>query len=195
MDALALDPDGVEGAHLAIEAMSLFREARRMVADPEHVPEAGRLCRTNASTPSPWKWMPSRPKISTTVPKPGGTVLMCAADARGRATSFIQSNYMGFGSGIVVPGTGVALQNRGCGFVCVPDHPNVAAPSKRPYHTIIPGFVTRTGPTGPEPVMAFGVMGGDDAASGSTAGRTAGDARGVAPGRGWTRGGGWKKDS
>ena len=163
LNALDLDPDQIEGAHLAIEAMKLgFREAHRMVADPDHVPElpsdALQDERIHALA------MEVDPKRAQDfhhgVPKPGGTVLMCAADARGRATSFIQSNYMGFGSGIVVPGTGIALQNRACGFVCVPGHPNVVAPSKRPYHTIIPGFVTREGKSGSEALMAFGVMGG-----------------------------------
>ena len=129
-----------------------FREAHRMVADPEHVPEAP------AEALQDERIHALAMEVDATqaqdfnhgVPKPGGTVLMCAADAHGRATSFIQSNYMGFGSGIVVPGTGIALQNRGCGFVCVPDHPNVAAPSKRPYHTIIPGFVTRAARSGDE---------------------------------------------
>ncbi len=71
--------------------------------------------------------------------------------------SLIQSNYMGFGSGVVVPGTGVSLQNRGHGFTLQPGHPNRVQGGKRPFHTIIPGFVTRSG----KPQMSFGVMGGN----------------------------------
>ncbi len=76
--------------------------------------------------------------------------------------SFIQSNYMGFGSGVVVPETGISLQNRGAGFVLRDGHPNQVGPSKRPFHTIIPAFLTR----GAEPVMSFGLMGGPMQAQG-----------------------------
>ncbi|HVL54865.1 MAG TPA: gamma-glutamyltransferase, partial [Burkholderiaceae bacterium] len=69
--------------------------------------------------------------------------------------SFIQSNYQGFGSGVVVSGTGISMQNRGFGFVTAADHPNCVGPRKLPFHTIIPGFLTRGG----KPVMSFGVMG------------------------------------
>ncbi len=84
------------------------------------------------------------------------TVYLTTADASGMMVSFIQSNYRGFGSGIVVPGTGISMQNRGHGFSLVPGHPNCVAGGKRPFHTIIPGFVTRDG----QPLMSFGVMGG-----------------------------------
>jgi gamma-glutamyltranspeptidase/glutathione hydrolase len=70
--------------------------------------------------------------------------------------SFIQSNFRAFGSGVVIPATGIAMQNRGSGFVLDPQHVNCVGPNKRPFHTIIPGFVTANG----QPEMAFGVMGG-----------------------------------
>src|SRR4029079_18138390 len=87
-------------------------------------------------------------------PPQGGTVYLASADASGMMVSFIQSNFMGFGSGVVVDG--ISLQNRAATFVLQPGHPNQVGPGKRPYQTIIPGFVTRGG----EPVMSFGVMGG-----------------------------------
>ena len=85
----------------------------------------------------------------------GGTVYLCTADRDGMMVSLIQSNYHGFGSGIVVPGTGIALHNRGLGFNLEEGHPNEYGPGKRPFHTIIPAFLTRGG----RPVGPFGVMG------------------------------------
>ncbi len=144
--------------HLQIEAMKLaFADAAAYVADPEmvDVPTRGLLDKSYAST--------RRSLISeaASMPAPGdpprgGTVYLCAADGDGSMVSFIQSNYQGFGSAIVVPGTGIALQNRGANFSLDPADPNALAPGKRPYHTIIPGFLTREGSA----VGPFGVMGG-----------------------------------
>ena len=96
----------------------------------------------------------------TELPVGQDTVYLCAADASGQMVSFIQSNYLGFGSGIVIPGTGISLQNRGCGFSTDPQHPNCIGPGKRPFHTIIPGFVTQQTAQESAAKMAFGVMGG-----------------------------------
>ena len=104
-----------------------------------------------------------RSKINDTAREPavytpngGGTVYLAAADGEGNMVSFIQSNYMGFGSGMVVPGTGIALQNRGADFSLDANHANALYGGKKTYHTIIPGFLTKDG----KPIGPFGVMGG-----------------------------------
>ena len=94
------------------------------------------------------------------------TVYLAVADAEGNMVSFINSIYDNFGSGIVVPGTGFALHNRGAGFTLRPGLPNTAAPGKRPFHTLIPGFVTRTVNGREEAYMTFGLMGGGIQAQG-----------------------------
>jgi len=163
LDLAAADPDCADNVHASLEAVKLgFADAHAHVADP-------RFMRTDAATllaPDRLRELaaritPSRAQdFCADSPRPGGTVYLCAADSRGQMVSLIQSNYTGFGSGVVIPETGIAMQNRGACFTLVAGHPNEAAPSKRPYHTIMPGFITRSGPTGDVPAMAFGVMGG-----------------------------------
>ncbi|HUJ86011.1 MAG TPA: gamma-glutamyltransferase family protein [Burkholderiales bacterium] len=151
--------DSADSVHLQIEAVKLaFADAQAYVADIDYMPfpparmlDKGYL----ASRAKLIDMSKAQPFAAGTPPK-GGTVYLTAADASGMMVSMIQSNYMGFGSGVVVPGTGISLQNRGATFVLKEGHPNRVAPSKRPYQTIIPGFVTRGG----KPVMSFGVMGG-----------------------------------
>jgi gamma-glutamyltranspeptidase/glutathione hydrolase len=85
----------------------------------------------------------------------GGTVYLATADEEGNMVSYIQSNFKGFGSGIVIPGTGISLQNRGFDFSLNKEDANCLYPGKKSYHTIIPGFLTKNG----RPVGPFGVMG------------------------------------
>ena len=161
LDIGRLPVDGVESQHLQIEAMKLaFADTYRWVADPRamtevtaddllsdaYLAERARLIDPRRATDF----------VHGTPPR-GGTIYLTTADERGMMVSLIQSNYMGFGSGVVVPGTGVSLQNRGHGFTLSAGHPNVVAGGKRPFHTIIPGFLTRDG----LPQMSFGVMGGN----------------------------------
>jgi len=158
LDIESYPVDSPNSLHLQIEAMkAAFCEARRHVADPawmtlepsdlldeSRLREHSRTIRMDrASSPIP------------VLPQDGGTVYLTAADDDGMMVSYIQSNYHGFGSGIVVPGTGISLQDRGAGFTLEAGHPNCVAGGKKPFHTIIPGFVTKEG----APLMSFGVMG------------------------------------
>jgi gamma-glutamyltranspeptidase/glutathione hydrolase len=161
-----MQPDCPDVVHLQIEAMKLaFADAHRYIADPRAMDIDVKALLSADYLASRAKLIdPSKAQdFQFGTPKKGGTILLCAADAQGNMVSYIQSNYEGFGSGIVVPGTGIALQNRGACFVTEKGHPNQIAGGKRPYHTIIPAMLTRTVP-GPSaiqaPVMAFGVMGG-----------------------------------
>jgi gamma-glutamyltranspeptidase/glutathione hydrolase len=149
--------DGADSLHLQIEAVKLaFADAWRYVGDLDYMDVRPAALLDKQYLKSRAKLIdPKRAQhFGHGAPPKGGTVYLSAADASGMMVSFIQSNYMGFGSGVVVEG--ISLQNRGGTFVIQPGHPNCVGPKKRPYQTIIPGFVTREG----EPVMSFGVMGG-----------------------------------
>lgn len=161
-----LDPDDPVALHLQIEAIKrAFADMYAYVADqrymtdvtPRHLIDPGYLAqRARGISPDTAR------HHGPGAPKDGGTVYLTTADASGMMVSFIQSNYSGFGSGVVVPETGISLQNRGAGFTLEPGHPNEVGPGKRPFHTIIPGFVMQNG----APRMSFGVMGGPMQAQG-----------------------------
>ncbi|PLZ02049.1 gamma-glutamyltransferase [Burkholderia sp. WAC0059] len=161
----ALDPDSAECIHLQIEAIKLaLADVERYVAElpsmqlpPSALIDPAYLKKRAALIDPARASMPG-----AGAPTAGGTVYVTAADANGMMVSFIQSNYAGFGSGVAVPGTGIHLQNRGYGFTLEEGHPNQVGPRKRPFHTIIPGFVMKDG----APLMSFGVMGGPMQAQG-----------------------------
>jgi gamma-glutamyltranspeptidase/glutathione hydrolase len=151
--------DSPESLHLQLEAMKLaFADAYRYISDPaylefdpnifleeEYLKERASLIDLNKAQ-----------DFKHGVPIHGDTVYLTAADSNGMMISYIQSNFWSFGSGIVVPDTGISFQNRGNGFVLEKGHPNEVGPNKRPFHTIIPAFVTKK----EQPLMSFGVMGG-----------------------------------
>lgn len=160
-----LDPDSAGGMHLQIEAMKLafadlheyVSEGPTMALSPQGLLDTTYLRKRAALID---RSAASNPQAGA--PTQGGTVYVTTADASGMMVSFIQSNYAGFGSGVVVPGTGIHLQNRGSGFSLKPGHPNIVAAHKRPLHTIIPAFLMKDG----RPLMSFGVMGGPMQAQG-----------------------------
>ncbi len=158
--------DSADNVHLQIEAMKLaFADAQRYVADAAHmdIEVAALLDKAYLKQRAALIRMDRAGAASFGMPRHGGTVYLATADEAGMMVSLIQSNYMGFGSGIVVPGTGIALQNRGHAFNLKRGQPNCVAPAKRPFQTIIPGFLTKKNG---EALMSFGVMGGHMQAQG-----------------------------
>jgi len=152
--------DSPPAQHLMIEAMKLaFADTYRYVAD-------ARSMRVTADDLLDPGYLVERARLvdprraqdfQAGNPVKGGTIYLTAADESGMMVSFIQSNYLGFGSGLVLPGYGVSLQNRGHCFTLEDGHANQVAPGKRPFHTIIPAFLMKNG----QPQMSFGVMGGN----------------------------------
>jgi len=160
VDHQDLPVDSTAAQHLQIEAMKLaFADVYRYVGDPrsmsvkvDEMLDAGYLAE-RARLIDPRRAQ----DFKAGNPVKGGTIYLTAADESGMMVSFIQSNYMGFGSGLVVPGYGVSLQNRGHCFTLEQGHANCVAPGKKPFHTIIPAFLMKDG----QPQMSFGVMGGN----------------------------------
>ena len=156
-DMASLSVDGADSQHLQIEAMKLaFADTYRHVAESScmEVTAAQMLDDNYLATRAKLIDMKKAQDFGAGNPPKGGTIYLTAADENGMMVSFIQSNYMGFGSGCVEPDFGISLQNRGYGFSLQPG-PNQVAPGKRPFHTIIPAFLTKDG----QPVMSYGVMG------------------------------------
>ncbi|MCK5651665.1 MAG: gamma-glutamyltransferase, partial [Gemmatimonadetes bacterium] len=160
-DLASMGHNSAEYLHHLVEAKKLaFADIARYVSDRDHLDvdpqrllEDGYVRRRRALI-DPRR---AADRVSPGSPATASeTVYLTVADAEGNMISFINSIYEYFGSGVVVPGTGFALQNRGAGFTMEEGHPNQVAPGKRPFHTLIPGFVTKDG----KPWMSFGVMGG-----------------------------------
>lgn len=161
-DLAKLGYNSPEALHLMIEAKKLvFEDRAKFYADPAFtkIPLAGLLSKTYAAERrkliDPLRAAKTYDSGHPAL-KDGDTIYLCTADAEGNMVSLIQSNYRGMGSGITVPGLGFTFQDRGEMFTLEPGHANVYAPGKRPFHTIIPGFVMKDG----QPWEAFGVMGG-----------------------------------
>ncbi|RYL95206.1 gamma-glutamyltransferase family protein [Sporolactobacillus sp. THM7-4] len=152
------DKESIDTYHKQIEALKLaFSDGKKYITDPRYMnDEVARLLSNDyGKKRSALIGKQAVKPVPGTLPK-GGTVYLCTADGEGNMVSFIQSNFMGFGSGLVVPDTGIALQNRGHTFSLDEKDANSLAPGKKTYHTIIPGFLTKEG----RPVGPFGVMGG-----------------------------------
>jgi len=162
-DIASMKVDGIDSQHLQIEAMKLaFADVYRYVADPQHmeVTPAQMLDPAYLKSRANLIDMKKAQDFKAGNPVKGGTIYLTAADENGMMVSFIQSNYMGFGSGVVEPSYGISLQNRGFGFstdLKGLNPANLVAPGKRPFQTIIPAFLTQNG----QPVMSYGVMGGN----------------------------------
>ena len=153
------EKDCADTYHRQLEAMKMaFADAFRYVTDPDHMElDYHRLLLPAYGARRAAQMGDTAQVYSHDIPPKSGTVYLCCADGEGNMVSYIQSNYMGFGSGIVVSGTGVSLQNRGHDFSLDPRDANCLKPGKRSYHTIIPGFLLKADGT---PVGPFGVMGG-----------------------------------
>ena len=159
-DVASLKVDSVEAQHLQIEAMKLaFADVYAHVGDPRtmHLTAADLLDPAYLAERAKRIDRSRAQAFAAGRPPAGGTIYLTAADDAGCMVSLIQSNYMGFGSGVVVPGFGISLQNRGHNFSLDPASPNAVQPGRRPFHTIIPAFLSRGG----DPLMSFGVMGGN----------------------------------
>lgn len=165
VDLASYPVDSVDSVHLQIEAMKMaLADVKQHLADPEYmkVDTADLLNPDYLERRARSIDMKRAQFPDTGIPLDKGTVYLTAADSDGMMVSLIQSNYMGFGSGIVIPETGISMQNRGFGFTLEKGHPNQVDGNKRPYQTIIPGFVTKDS----APIMSFGVMGGHMQAQG-----------------------------
>jgi gamma-glutamyltranspeptidase/glutathione hydrolase len=158
-DLASMKVDGADSQHVQIEAMKLaFADVYKQVAERSAMDVTTEQLLDDAYLASRARMIDMKRAQDFGAGNfvKGGTIYLTAADQDGMMVSFIQSNYMGFGSGCVEPGFGISLQNRGHGFSLKPG-PNQVAPGKRPFHTIIPAFLTKGG----QPVMSFGVMGGN----------------------------------
>lgn len=150
--------DHVDTFHRQMEAMKLaFSDGKRYIADPAAMEVSCEQLLSKDYAASRRALIGSEALLPEAGnPNCGGTIYLCTADGEGNMVSYIQSNFRGFGSGIVIPGTGISLQDRGNQFTLNETSPNCLSPGKRPYHTIIPGFLSKDG----QAIGPFGVMGG-----------------------------------